>query len=141
MSDKKSRFLDNGDGTIYDSLTSLTWMLNDSRLNKDEEVTWDEADEYTEAFNKKSFAGKDDWRIPTIHEAVSLYDEEKQNKDFKGGEIHIDPTFPSGPGNCTWTSETRGGEAQIVFYLNGCSYWYNKKDKTISHAVRLVRRG
>ena len=141
MSDKKSRFLNNGDGTIYDSLTSLTWMLNDSRLDKDTEVTWDEASEYAEIFNKQTFAGKADWRLPTIHEAVSLYEEEKTTKDFKGGEIHIDPAFPSGSGNCTWTGDTRGDEAQIVFYLNGCAYWYNKNDKTISHAARLVRRG
>ncbi len=141
MNDKKSRFLDNGDGSIYDSLTSLTWMIKDSRLDKDEEVTWDEANEYAEIFNKQSFAGKNDWRMPTIHEAVSLYEEEKQNTDFKGGEVHIDPTFTSGCGNCTWTSDARDNEAQIVFFLNGCAYWYGKEDKTISHAVRLVRRG
>lgn len=141
MQDKKSRFLDNGDGTIYDSLTSITWMIKDSRLNLDKEVTWDEANELAAEINKHKFGGKDDWRLPTIHEAVSLYDEKKQNKDFKGGEIHIDPIFPSGSGNCTWTSDTRGQEAQIVFYLNGCSYWYGKNDKTVSHAVRLVRRG
>ena len=141
MNDKKSRFLDNGDGTIYDSLTSLTWMIKDSRLDKDEEVTWDDANEYAEVFNKQSFAGKNDWRLPTIHEAVSLYEEEKQIKDFKGGDIHVDPAFTANSGNCTWTSSTRGNEAQIVFYLNGCAYWYNKNDKTISHAVRLVRRG
>ena len=141
MNDKKSRFLDNGDGTIYDSLTSLTWMINDSRLDKDEEVSWDEANEYADVFNKQSLGGKSDWRLPSIHEAVSLYDEEKQSKDFKGGDIHIDSAFPSKSGNCTWTSDTRGGEAQIVFYLNGCAYWYNKNDKTISHAARLVRRG
>ena len=107
MNDKKSRFLDNGDGSIYDSLTSLTWMIKDSRLDKDEEVTWDEANEYAEIFNKQSFAGKNDWRMPTIHEAVSLYEEEKQNTDFKGGEVHIDPTFTYGCGHCTGTSDAR----------------------------------
>ena len=93
MQDKKSRFLDNDDGTIYDSLTSLTWMNNDSRLDLDKEVSWDEAIQYAEEMNKKKFAGKDDWRLPTIHEASSLFDEKLLNKDFKGGEIRIDAIF------------------------------------------------
>lgn len=141
MQDKKSRFLDYEDGTIYDSLTSLTWMKNDSRLDLDKEVTWDEANKYAEEMNQKKFAGKDDWRLPTIHEASSLFDEKALNADFKGGEIRIDPIFEAKADNCTWTSETRGKEAQIIFFLNGCAYWYEKNDKTISHAVRLVRRG
>ena len=67
-------------------------------------------------------------------------DKDKLNKDFKGGDIHLDSIFPSGSGNTTWTSETRGSEAQIIFYINGLPYWYAKDDKTVSHSVRLIRR-
>ncbi len=141
MEKPKSRFIKTDDNTIYDSLTSLTWMANDSRLDKDKELSWDEAQAYLKEMNEKQFGGHSDWRMPTIHEASSLYDEQKLNKDFKGGDIKIDSVFPPGAGNCTWTSDERGEEAQIVFYLNGCPYWYGKNDKTISHAVRFVRRG
>lgn len=141
MQKEKQRFYKNDNGTIYDSLTSLTWMANDSRLDLEKEVTWEEGEEYARQMNEKQFAGHNDWRMPSVHEASSLYDENKLNKDFKGGDIHIDSIFPPGSGNCTWTSQTRGREAQIVFYLNGAPYWYEKDDKTISHAVRLVRRG
>ena len=68
------------------------------------------------------------------------YDKNKLNKDFKGGDIHLDSIFPPGAGNTTWTSETRGREAQIIFYINGLPYWYEKDDKSISHSVRLIRR-
>lgn len=141
MEKDKSRFLKSEDGTIYDSVTSLTWMANDSRLNLEKEVSYSEAEQYQKDMNEKKFAGHSDWRIPTVQEAMSLFEKEKLNKDFKGGDINMDSIFPPGAGNTTWTTSTRGKEAQILFYVNGCPYWYDKDDKTISHAVRLVRRG
>lgn len=139
---EKSRFLKGPDGTVYDSLTSLTWMGNDSRLALEKDIAWHEAVAWAKEMNQKQFGGHGDWRLPTVHEALSLFDAKKLNKDFKNGDIHIDPAFAPGAGNCTWTGETRGErDAQIVFYVNGCPYWYEKDDKTISHAVRLVRRG
>jgi hypothetical protein len=140
MGNEKSRFLKRDDGTIYDSVTSVTWMANDSRLDLDKVVSYSEAEEYMKEANKKKAGGYSDWRIPTIHEASSIYDKEKLNKDFKDGDIYLDSVFPVGAANCTWTSSTRGKEAQIMFYANGCPYWYEKNDQTISHAVRLVRR-
>ncbi|MBI4389933.1 MAG: DUF1566 domain-containing protein [Nitrospinae bacterium] len=138
---EKSRFLKGADGTIYDSLTSLTWTAEDSRLALEKDISWAEANAWAGELNKKKFGGHGDWRLPTIQEALSLFDSKKLNKDFKNGDIHIDPVFPAGAGNCTWTSQTRGErEAQIVFYVNGCPYWYERDDKTISHAARLARR-
>jgi hypothetical protein len=140
MSNEKSRFLKRADGTVYDSLTSVTWMSNDSRLELDKEVSFEEAEEYVKIVNERKLGGYCDWRLPTVHEASSIFDKEKLNKDFKGSDIHLDSVFPPGAGNCTWTSSTRGKEAQILFYMNGCAYWYDKDDHTISHGVRLVRR-
>ena len=140
MAQEKSRFLKNEGGTIYDSLTSLMWMSNDSRLDLDKEVSWSEAEKYAADLNEKKVGGHDDWRIPSVQEALTLFDKNKLNKDFKSGDIHLDSIFPPGAGNTTWTSETRGREAQIIFYINGLPYWYEKDDKTISHAVRLTRR-
>lgn len=140
MEKGKFRFLKSEDGTIYDSQTSLTWMANDSRINLNKEVSWDETEKYAADMNEKNFGGHDDWRIPSGQEALTLFDKNKLNKDFKGGDIHLDSIFPPGAGNTTWTSETRGREAQIIFYINGLPYWYEKDDKSISHAVRLIRR-
>jgi hypothetical protein len=139
--EEKSQYLVGNDGTVYDSQTSLTWQAKDSRQDLEKDITWQEACDYAKEMNEKQFGGHSDWRIPSLQEALTLFKEEKLNKDFKGGDIHIDAAFPPGSGNCTWTSSTRGErEAQIVFYLNGFAYWYEKSDKTISHAVRLVRR-
>ena len=99
MGNEKSRFLKRDDGTIYDSLTSVTWMANDSRLDMDKEVSYAETEEYLKKINEKKIGGYDDWRIPTIHEASSIYDKEKLNKDFKGGDIHLDSIFPPWSGD------------------------------------------
>ena len=140
MGNEKSRFLKRDDGTIYDSVTSVTWMANDSFLDLERDVSYSEAEDYVKETNKKKVGGYSDWRIPTIQEASSIFDKEKLNKDSKGGDIFLDSVFPPGAANCTWTSSTRGKEAQIMFYANGCPYWYEKNDKTISHAVRVIRR-
>ena len=140
MEKEKSRFLKSEDGTVYDSLTGLTWMSNDSKIDLNKEVSWDEAEKYAADMNNKKVGGYDDWRIPSAQEALTLFDKNKLNKDFKGGDIHLDSIFPPGAGNTTWTSEIRGREAQIIFYINGLPYWYEKEDKTLSHAVRLIRR-
>ena len=140
MDNEKSRFLKRDDGTIYDSVTSVTWMANDSFLDLARDVSYSEAEDYVKETNKKKAGGYSDWRIPSIQEASSIFNKEKLNKDSKGGDIFLDSVFPPGAANCTWTSSTRGKEAQIMFYANGCPYWYEKNDKTISHAVRLIRR-
>ena len=140
MGNEKSRFLKRDDGTIYDSVTSVTWMANDSFLDLERDVSYSEAEDYVKETNKKKAGGYSDWRIPTIQEASSIFDKEKLNKDSKGGDIFLDSVFPPGAANCTWTSSTRGKEAQIMFYANGCPYWYEQNDKTISHAVRVIRR-
>ena len=140
MGNEKSRFLKRDDGTIYDSVTSVIWMANDSFLDLERDVSYSEAEDYVKETNKKKAGGYSDWRIPTIQEASSIFDKEKLNKDSKGGDIFLDSVFPPGAANCTWTSSTRGKEAQIMFYANGCPYWYEKNDKTISHAVRVIRR-
>ncbi|PIQ96087.1 MAG: hypothetical protein COV67_11505 [Nitrospinae bacterium CG11_big_fil_rev_8_21_14_0_20_56_8] len=140
MDTTKSRFLKIDEDTIYDSLTSLTWLARDSQLTLEKEVSWDEAEAFVKQINGQKTGGHDNWRLPTVQEASSLYDPAKLNKDANGGDIHLDPIFPPGAGNCTWTSQVRGQEAQILFYVNGCPYWYEKNDKTISHAARLVRR-
>ena len=53
MGNEKSRFLKRADGTVYDSLTSVTWMANDSRLDLDKEVSFEEVDDYVNKTNDK----------------------------------------------------------------------------------------
>jgi len=60
-------FADNGDGTITDNATGLTWMQNDNGTG----VLWGDALNYCENL---SMVGADDWRLPNIKELHSILD-------------------------------------------------------------------
>ena len=83
-------YTDNGNGTITDNVTGLTWTqspdLNaDSDIDADDKLTYNEALIYPDTLNAKNYGGYSDWRLPTIKELYSLM-------DFRG--IH-----PGGPSN------------------------------------------
>ena len=44
MGNEKSRFLKRNIGNVYDSLTSVTWMANDSLLELGKDVSYADAD-------------------------------------------------------------------------------------------------
>ena len=113
------RFIDNGDGTVTDTLTNLMWMQEDSFLVLKKFVTYRHAVKFLEKINGEAFAGHSDWRFPNKREAHSLFDDTKSIKDKYDMDIHIDPVFSPGCGYDTWTSHTRG---KITAY----SYSFNK---------------
>ncbi|UCH08805.1 MAG: DUF1566 domain-containing protein [Deltaproteobacteria bacterium] len=70
------RFIDNGDGTVTDTLTNLMWAQADNMGD----ITWHDAQIYCKT---PPIAGYKylDWRLPTILELRTLY-----NKDLEGYE-------------------------------------------------------
>lgn len=60
-------FSDNGDGTVADAVTGLTWMKADSGRP----MSWEEALAYAEGL---SLAGFDDWRLPDAKELQYIVD-------------------------------------------------------------------
>ena len=61
------------DGTIIDNKTGLQWKADDSYMDLDKWVTWEEARTYIIEVNRQRFAGYEDWRMPTRKEAQSIY--------------------------------------------------------------------
>ncbi|MBI5427590.1 MAG: DUF1566 domain-containing protein [Nitrospinae bacterium] len=134
------QFLDNGDGTVSDSVNRLMWKQSDSCKEFGYGITWHEALDYCDSLNEKRFAGYDDWRLPGYDEAKTLFSFHKTNRDKDGAELHIDPLFEPGGGHNTWTHEEKPDFSQYAMkfsYVTGNDVWENK-DNEYSH-VRVVR--
>jgi hypothetical protein len=62
-----SQMVDNGDGTLSDQASGLTWMQTDSQ----QPLSWADALAYCEGL---SWAGQEDWRLPNAKELYSIVD-------------------------------------------------------------------
>ncbi|MCB9450024.1 MAG: DUF1566 domain-containing protein [Anaerolineaceae bacterium] len=80
----QNAFADNGNGTISDSATGLTWMQADSGVG----MNWGDALNYCENLN---FAGASDWRLPNTKELQSILDYSRAPDTT--GSAAIDPLF------------------------------------------------
>ena len=135
----ENRFVDNGDGTVTDSLTQLMWMQKDSYLDLLRFVTHKGSLKYMGQKNEAAFAGYTDWRLPNKREAHSLFDLDKQLKDKYDMVIHIDPVFTTGCGYDTWTSNVRGKITAYCYSFNSGTGGHKESEDTLNSSVRLVR--
>ncbi len=127
----KNDFVDNGDGTVTDRATGLTWMQADSGKGMD----WPSALDYAETMK---FAGHDDWRLPNAKELQSIVDYSRSPDTTHSAAI--DPVF-----KCTkiknedgqkdyghyWSSTThvspRGGDhAVYVAFGRALGFMHNR---------------
>jgi len=127
----KNDFVDNGNGTVTDRATSLTWMKTDSGNGMD----WPSALQYAEDMD---YAGYTDWRLPNAKELQSLVDYTRSPDTT--GSAAISPIFA-----CTrirneagqsdyghyWTSTThvsqRGGSrAAYIAFGRALGYMRNR---------------
>ncbi len=124
----EGRFVDNGDGTVSDNCTGLTWTKKNVDVDNDGEIringdpstpgpdqkVWLEACQFADDM---SFAGHDDWRVPNVQELLSII-------DFSRAAGSLAPPFAPFIFETTWSStHVIGGRAlglQLFWTQYGC---------------------
>ena len=117
--------VDNEDGTVTDLETGLIWQQNDPS-NRD----WEEALAYCETLE---LAGKEDWRLPSVNELLSLVDTTRYN-------LSIDENlFPEASPTVYHTSTTVYSSPADNWIINFISGFLTDGPKTTPSPFRCVR--
>lgn len=131
------RFVEKGPHVIFDTLAKVYWMKKDSWQDKGRFFNWHEARDYEEMKNIRKIGGFNDWRLPTIIDIETLYDEAYENVGKGGVTIHMDPIFPEGAFRALWLMGDTSTRRPRFDFVDG-------KRKTVDEyafgAVRLCRK-
>ena len=146
LSTPTERFTDNGDGTVTDTGSKMTWMrcalgqqwTGTSCTGTAQTLSWQAAQEAAKELNAKGgYAKHADWRMPHIPELAMIVERQCANPRINLG------IFPGTPATYFWTATARRGpglEAEayrLSFGPEGAS-----PDKKVAlHLARLVRVG
>ena len=123
-----AHFTDNGDGTVRDNQTGLTWQKIQSALT----MTWEEALAYAGTF---TLAGKTGWRLPNIREIQSLNDPSISKPSFSK------VIFPDMISGNFWSSTTLQNTPARAWDINTEYGIVSYNDKTLKQNVLLVWGG
>ena len=111
----RPRFKSNGDGTVTDTLTELTWLKD---ANVFGEVTWDEALANARKLEHGRFGLTDhseegDWRLPNVNEMESLLD----LSNSRGSVINHEGQFDNLRVANYWTSTSVAAFPALAWYV------------------------
>jgi hypothetical protein len=108
-SDYRQRAI-HGDPIVVDPRTGLMWQQNGSGKL----LSFEAAEAYVVQLNADELAGFDDWRLPTLEEAMSLM------RPPSDEGTHIAPAFDFGAAPFVWTSDRDSAERRwVVYYGDG----------------------
>lgn len=118
------------DEVVVDRETGLMWQ----QAASPEHMLYNLATQWINNLNKRGFAGYNDWRLPTLDEAMTLMEHAPNSAG-----LYIDPIFNSKQRAWMWTADR--GEADSAWYVN-FNYGYSRLNriKSSSNQVRAVRQ-
>lgn len=118
----------NGKTVVIDHASGLMWQQSGSANS----ITYENAKEYIQELNRQKFAGFNDWRLPTLEEAMSLMEPKKLNDN-----LYIDPKFDANQW-WIWTADQVSGESRawVVYFRFGTCSWDGLNYDVYVRAVR-----
>jgi hypothetical protein len=139
-----SQLVDDGDGTITDTATSLIWrqcsegQANDTSCTGSAlTYTWQQALQIPQTLNTSGgFAGHSDWRLPNLKELRSIVEEACYSPSINSTR------FPNTPSSGFWSASAYAygsSYAWSVDFYHGYSYYFGNRSGSLH--VRLVRGG
>jgi len=112
-------FIDNGDGTVLDTITGLVWQKEDGG-----EMTIESAFNYCDSLTLGGFS---DWRLPTAQEGFSIL-----NMQFVNPSLDV-AIFSQSAAEYWWTSEFQWNDPTKVWVTNaGGGIGNHPKSETLS---------
>ncbi|MFC1837193.1 DUF1566 domain-containing protein [Thermodesulfobacteriota bacterium] len=106
--------VDSGDHlTVRDLTTNLMWQRSGSEINSIRSIQ-----RWVEELNRNSFAGYDDWRLPTFEEALSLAVKTKNSKN-----LYLHPCFSAAQPFVFTTDRREPGGHWFVDYAQARVFW------------------
>lgn len=122
------RLKDNGNGTLVDEITGLTWQQRPTA----EALNWSAANRYCDEL---SLAGHNDWRLPTIRELRSLSDDRLVEPSFN------QKLLPSAGAADWWSATIQANRPERAWYLDSRTGLVTYREQTESLRVLAVRGG
>ena len=106
--------VDNGDGlTVTDLVTGLMWQRQGCDITSIRNMK-----QYVESSNANRFAGHEGWRLPTLEEAWSLMETEKNAKD-----LYLHPCFSKQQPFIFLAAQRQPGGYWFMDYKQGRVFW------------------
>lgn len=106
--------VDNGDGlTVSDLVSGVMWQRGGCDITAIRQVH-----QYVNGLNSRRFADHDDWRLPTLEEALTLL---APTPNHKG--LHLHPCFSAAQPFIFLADERRPGGYWFVDFKQGSVFW------------------
>mgnify|MGYP001341065908 CR=1 FL=1 len=136
--------VDNGDGTLTETMTHLMWTQKDSYADLGKCLNWHQARNYVENLET---GGYKDWRLPKAIEYGMIYDDTKENNmawDHNPENLlALSEQFADGAAYWYWAADFDENDladccARTAYFVTGRAFWRNLSN-CHNGGVRAVR--